>query len=168
MHHVPKLQKALGYKNRLYFVETAVMTNFDVTEFVGSRKMSRNVAGLGNIAGSGCKPRHVAAKISPDPDCEPVFVTCCHLHYKAEPTRMAEVAWMEDDLKQLFTDNCCQIWTGDFNSLTREDYDDVTWESIAKIRCIFYPNRHPVNAMNVAFQGEKIFGSHRRRPLLRR
>ena len=128
MHHVPKLQKALGYKNRLYFVETALMTNFDVEEFAGARKMTRNVPGAGQ------KPRHVTTKIIPDPESEPVFVTCCHLHYKAEPTRMTELAWIEDDLKQLFADNCSQIWTGDFNSLTREDYDDVTWESIAKIR----------------------------------
>ena len=92
------------------------------------------VYGGNYVAGSGKKPRHVVAKISPDPECEPVLVTCCHLHYKAEPTRMTELAWMEADLKQLFTDNCYQIWTGDFNSLTREDYDDVTWESIAKVR----------------------------------
>ena len=69
---------------------------------------------------------------------EPVYVTSCHLHYRAEPTRSMEVAWMEDDLKQIFADNCCQIWAGDFNSLTREDYDDATWESIAKIRYQVY------------------------------
>ena len=32
MHHVKKLQEALGYKHRLYFVETVIMTNLDMEE----------------------------------------------------------------------------------------------------------------------------------------
>ena len=61
MHHVPKLQKALGYKNRLNFVETALMTNFDLEEI---RSPPKTMRGLGR------KPRYVTARVVLDPDTE--------------------------------------------------------------------------------------------------
>ena len=61
MHHVPKLQKALGYKNRLNFVETALMTNFDLEEI---RSPPKTMRGLGR------KPRYVTARLVLDPDTE--------------------------------------------------------------------------------------------------
>ena len=34
----------------------------------------------------------------------------------------------------LFNSNSLQIWTGDFNSLTREDYSEIQWKEITSIR----------------------------------
>ena len=54
--------------------------------------------------------------------------------YRVEPNRMRQVSDMEKSLQTLFTEQSCQIWTGDLNCLTREDYDDKTWEDIARVR----------------------------------
>ena len=40
------------------------------------------------------------------------------------------------DLNKLFEENVCQVWTGDFNSLTRDDYDEEKWKDIAAVRYV--------------------------------
>ena len=47
---------------------------------------------------------------------------------------MKEVKDIEKSLEKVFKEEACQIWTGDFNCLTREDYDDQTWGDIARVR----------------------------------
>ena len=101
--------------------------------------------------GKGNKTRAVTVKVTVDPALEPVYVTALHLDhrldikyethypwllsmYRVEPNRMRQVSDMEKSLQTLFTEQSCQIWTGDFNCLTREDYDDKTWEDIARVR----------------------------------
>ena len=41
---------------------------------------------------------------------------------------------MEHDLRDLFENNDLQIWAGDFNSLTREDYSEANWEAVTSER----------------------------------
>ena len=113
-----KLQTALDYKHRLTYLDNSLMTNLEVEE----------------MSASNSRPKYVTAKIMIDPSAEPVFVTNCHLHYKTEPIRLRELDTIEKNLKTLFDERVAQIWTGDFNSLTREDYDDETWEDIARVR----------------------------------
>ena len=48
--------------------------------------------------------------------------------------RLAEFGEVAKKLEDLFKQNCYQIWTGDFNALTKTDYDETTWEEIARIR----------------------------------
>ena len=39
-----------------------------------------------------------------------------------------------DLLEPVFKENHFQIWTGDFNALTREDYTDEKWNHITGVR----------------------------------
>ena len=41
---------------------------------------------------------------------------------------------MVSALEPVFKENHCQIWTGDFNALTREDYTDEKWNHITGVR----------------------------------
>lgn len=71
----------------------------------------------------------------------------CHLHdvttnlfnnllsdHRIEPTRLREVRDLRRDLSPLFEARSHQIWTGDFNALTREDYSPEFWEDVSRIR----------------------------------
>ena len=108
MHHVKKLQEALGYKHRLYFVETVIMTNLDMEEVSSAPDLRPEAAAAGVTRRN--KPRYVTARVTLDPDTPPLFVTSCHLHYRAEPTRLAELAVMEADLGALLRDEAaCQV-----------------------------------------------------------
>lgn len=108
MHHVKKLQEALGYKHRLYFVETVIMTNLDMEEVSSAPDLRPEAAAAGVTRRN--KPRYVTARVTLDAETPPLFVTSCHLHYRAEPTRLAELAVMEADLGELFRDEAaCQV-----------------------------------------------------------
>ncbi len=48
--------------------------------------------------------------------------------------RLLELKEMQDKLGDLLAEERHQIWCGDFNALTREDYDEATWEDIGRIR----------------------------------
>ena len=41
---------------------------------------------------------------------------------------------MKEQLDPCFKVNEPQVWTGDFNSLTREDYSEVAWKEITQVR----------------------------------
>lgn len=77
-------------------------------------------------------PRFLTAEI--DLKTCTVFVTCVHLYHRTEPRRMREISAIQKHLAQLFLDDQCQIWTGDFNALTKEDYDEEEWENITCVR----------------------------------
>ena len=65
---------------------------------------------------------------------KPLYVTCCHLDYRVEPMRMQEMKKLQLNLQEIFLNKGAQIWTGDFNSLTKEDYDEEAWEDITRVR----------------------------------
>ena len=44
------------------------------------------------------------------------------LDHRTEPTRLIEIEAIKNFLDPVFASNSPQIWTGDFNALTREDY----------------------------------------------
>ena len=81
----------------------------------------------------GNKTRAITAKVSLDPELEPLYITALHLSHRVEPARMKEISDLEKCLENVFKEEGCQIWTGDFNCLTREDYDDKTWADIARV-----------------------------------
>lgn len=56
------------------------------------------------------------------------------IDHRLEPSRLREEEGLHVQLTRLFTENKPQIWTGDFNALTREDYGDEEWAEIASIR----------------------------------
>lgn len=61
-------------------------------------------------------------------------IQCLFADYRNEPLRLTELDEMTKKLSDLFSSDSHQIWTGDFNALTREDYDESTWEEIATVR----------------------------------
>ena len=44
------------------------------------------------------------------------------LDHRTEPTRLIEIEAIKNFLDPVFASDSPQIWTGDFNALTREDY----------------------------------------------
>lgn len=78
-------------------------------------------------------PRVITCHVLPD-DLPAFYLTCLHLDYRAEPSRMNELKTIETRLKLLLEKQAPQIWTGDYNSLTREDYTDSQWESVVEVR----------------------------------
>ena len=105
------------------------MTNFEM------EKLDHKVSKTEKYSSTtGNQVRFVTGKLTIAPSVPPVYVTCCHLHYRTEPIRMGELERMCVVLNKLFEDNVCQVWTGDFNSLTQDDYDEAKWEEIAAVR----------------------------------
>ncbi|XP_023320992.1 uncharacterized protein LOC111695785 isoform X2 [Eurytemora carolleeae] len=88
---------------------------------------------VSNRSGNGSHPRYITAQIL-TPDGIPFYVNCLHLDHRVEPNRMKELASIEGNLKPLFEKNAPQIWLGDYNSLTEEDYEKTEWEEIANVR----------------------------------
>ena len=123
-HYINKLQADLDYQYKHYKSRgVAIFSKFDIEDVLYQHK--------------GNKTRAITAKVSVDPAVEPVYVTALHLSHRVEPNRMKEISDLEKCLEDVFKEGSCQIWTGDFNCLTREDYDDKTWEDIARVRWDF-------------------------------
>jgi endonuclease/exonuclease/phosphatase family metal-dependent hydrolase len=57
---------------------------------------------------------------------------CFFLDYRVEPLRLSELNDIKKKLSALESEP--QIWAGDFNALTREDYDNEAWRHIAEVR----------------------------------
>lgn len=118
---VNKLDGDLGYPYKKYYRVQGVV-------IFSKYKIEEDVSYEAN------QTRAITAKVSLDPDLDPVYITAIHLSHRVEPARMKEVSNLEKCLEKVFQEESCQIWTGDFNCLTREDYDDKTWEDIARVR----------------------------------
>ena len=117
-----KLQDSLSYEHSLKWGGCAILSNLCMEEVEIPERRARK----------GYHPRFLTAKISvPGQD---IFVTCCHLNHKDELKRMSEVRKMKEQLDPCFKVNEPQVWTGDFNSLTREDYSEVAWKEITQVR----------------------------------
>jgi len=67
-------------------------------------------------------------------DAYPIYVTCIHLNYKDETIRLKEIESIKKKLDTFLPEESSQIWTGDFNELTKEDYTETEWEMIASVR----------------------------------
>ena len=57
-----------------------------------------------------------------------------HLNHRTEPTRLKEIVSIRNSLNDIFEKNIPQIWTGDFNALTKEDYSSSQWNEITEVR----------------------------------
>ena len=47
---------------------------------------------------------------------------------------MKEVETLRRRLSKHFDSNAAQIWTGDFNALTKEDYTAEQWQEVTNVR----------------------------------
>ena len=61
-------------------------------------------------------------------------ITCMHLNHRTETTRLNEIVSIRNSLNDIFEKNTPQIWTGDFNALTKEDYSSDHWNEITEVR----------------------------------
>ena len=85
-----------------------------------------------------------------------LYLTCLHLDHRLERFRLKEIESIRQNLDQVFKANHCQIWTGDFNALTKEDYDTKQWyKKINKI--VFFGIFYQIdeNAKIIFFSGKK-------------
>lgn len=77
------------------------------------------------------KERFVSGKIIlPN---QSIFVTCVHLDYKREPTRIKQMIHIMDDINHLIN-KYPSIILGDFNALTKKDYSKKEWDDIKVVR----------------------------------
>ena len=91
---------------------------------------------------------------------QPLFVTCLHLNHKTEPKRLKEINAIRKHLDKVFKEDHCQIWTGDFNAVTKEDYSDEKWQNITAVRkrnCWELPKTE-LTAKVDKFEFKQIFG----------
>ena len=117
-----KLQVALSYQHSIKWGGCAILSNLCMEEMDIPGRRARK----------GFYPRFLTAKLSVSD--HHIYVTCCHLNHKDELKRMSELRKMKDQLELLFNAKEPQVWTGDFNSLTREDYSDEAWEDLSQVR----------------------------------
>jgi len=75
------------------------------------------------------KAKFLTAEIEID-DHSPLHLTCLHLNHQTEPKRLSEIEFIKNHLEPVFQENSSQIWTGDFNALTKEDYLESEWNDI--------------------------------------
>ena len=66
-------------------------------------------------------------------------MTCLHLDYRDETIRLKEIRTIKQKLDSLLPQpetiaSSMHIWAGDFNALTKENYDDNQWSQITKVR----------------------------------
>ena len=54
--------------------------------------------------------------------------------HRVEPLRLSEVDSIRETALPLFSSHAAQIWTGDFNALTREDYSADEWDALTQVR----------------------------------
>merc|ERR1712059_246990 len=54
--------------------------------------------------------------------------------HESEDTRLEDLRVMEGRIGHFLEDTVPQVWIGDFNTLTREDYNEEQWEQITNIR----------------------------------
>jgi len=82
------------------------------------------------------RPRYLTVKVKTedDPDNILFYLSCIHLVPKYSELRYEEVVRISEDLSALIRREESQVWCGDFNTLCRDDYTDLEWEEIVRIR----------------------------------
>jgi len=137
--HLKKLLKLLeqGPKafNMVKWGGCAIISSLPMEEVEIENRKSRSSQGRaeGLPGRRTFHPRFVTARIQVGEE-RVLAVTCIHLDHKLEPRRMNEVATIQENLAGLFKRGEAQVWTGDFNALTREDYTDAGWARVAEVR----------------------------------
>jgi len=138
--HLKKLLKMLeqGPKafNMVKWGGCAIISSLPMQEVEIEQRKSRTSQGRaegGLLGRTTYHPRFVTARIQCG-EGKMLVVTCLHLDHKLEPRRMKEVATIQENLASLFKRGEAQVWTGDFNALTREDYTEVGWATVAEVR----------------------------------
>ena len=79
------------------------------------------------------KARFLTVQINLDDNC-PLFLTCLHLNHVTEKKRLSEIESIKKHLDPVFREGHCQIWAGDFNALSKEDYSESSWNNITEVR----------------------------------
>ena len=59
-------------------------------------------------------------------------VVSVHLDHRSEPRRLAEISGLFSAMEGLTREQ--QVLMGDFNALTRRDYDEQEWQEIVDVR----------------------------------
>ena len=81
------------------------------------------------------RPRYLTARVSREDSTETLFyLTCIHLVPKYPQLRQEDIQRISEDLDPLIKTSQPQLWMGDFNTLSREDYSDQEWNNIVRIR----------------------------------
>jgi len=120
------------------------------------RKSDQVKKAVGNLTA-----RFAVAEVFISDNTRPVYLTCLHLNHRLEPSRITEINLIhkvlshivpglttpfdkksrsdgDDDVRRQTKKYTCQdplqIWTGDFNALTKEDYSDVEWAEVKAVR----------------------------------
>ena len=63
-----------------------------------------------------------------------LILTCLHLDHRWESSRLSEIKVIRTALKDVFDKEQAQVWTGDFNALTKKDYTKEEWTQVTDIR----------------------------------
>ena len=114
---LPKLVEQLGGYNYIYHNKTAILSKHPIKKHTCQNTKERFVSGLIKLPGE-----------SP-----PIFVTCVHLDYQREPTRIKEIRHIMTNINTQISKHPGLIM-GDFNSVTRADYSDHEWENVIEGR----------------------------------
>ena len=56
------------------------------------------------------------------------------MNHVTERKRLSEIESIKKHLDPVFREDHCQIWAGDFNALTKEDYSESSWNNITEVR----------------------------------
>ena len=67
-----------------------------------------------------------------DNECPPFYLSCIHLSPKFSKMRLEELETIQADLRPLISQP--QLWAGDFNALTKNDYTEQEWNEIDRQR----------------------------------
>jgi len=134
----------LGLKHCISWQGCAIFSRFKFTRVIYDGE-TRRTAYVKTALGHQTE-RFVMGSVQPDPGCTPIHLTCLHLNHVAEPIRLTQLRFIgkavgklvlqSDDQSQDFSriEHPAQIWTGDFNALTREDYSEGQWQEVALVR----------------------------------
>ena len=114
---LPKLVKQLDGYNYIYHNKTAILSKYPIRKYTYKNAKERFVSGM----------------IILPHKYQPIFVTCVHLDYKREPTRIKQFRSIMTNINNQITKHP-GIIMGDFNSLTRDDYVQKKWNDIIKVR----------------------------------
>eukprot|EP00088_Acartia_fossae_P012240 TRINITY_DN16303_c0_g1_i2.p1 TRINITY_DN16303_c0_g1~~TRINITY_DN16303_c0_g1_i2.p1 ORF type:complete len:272 (-),score=48.52 TRINITY_DN16303_c0_g1_i2:47-793(-) len=77
-------------------------------------------------------PRFVSVRV-PVSENQHFYVTCLHLDYKVETSRIKELEQIKKHLGTL-DPNAAQVWAGDFNALCFDDYSEDELKEITSVR----------------------------------
>ena len=81
------------------------------------------------------RPRYLTARVSRDDwSGTPFYLTCIHLVPRFPELRQEDIVRISEDLAPLLNTRQPQLWMGDFNTLSRDDYSDQEWNNIVRIR----------------------------------